>query len=72
MKYDLILREEAEKELIDESIYYEEQQLGLCSRFLDCVEDLFERILKNPKLYEEKSPPNREAYLQKFPFLIVY
>ena len=29
MKYDLILKEEAEKELIDASIYYEEQQLGL-------------------------------------------
>ncbi len=72
MNYELELREKANQNITEASIYYEEQQVGLGIRFLDCVDEYLRKILRNPNQYPEKNPPFREAYLQDFPYLIIY
>lgn len=52
--------------------YYESKSLGLGERFLLTVEEYFEIIKNNPKQFQVKREEIREAYLQKFPFIIVY
>lgn len=72
MKYELILKEEANLEIIDSYLYYESKSDGLGDKFLNHLEIHFDRIRKNPKHYQIKRKPYREAFIKKFPFLIIY
>ncbi len=49
MKYKLIIRDEAELEIIEASVYYEKQQTGLGKRFLIHLQTYFDRIQTYPK-----------------------
>jgi len=67
----LEIKEEANLEIIDAYSYYEGKQLGLGEIFLEQLELYLERITKNPKHFEVKNN-YREAYIIKFPYLIIY
>ena len=49
MKYNLIIKEEANQEIIDSYLYYENQSKGLGEKFLENLDTYFERIQKYPK-----------------------
>jgi plasmid stabilization system protein ParE len=72
MKYELIIKEEANLEIIESYLYYESKSIGLGDKFLNQLELYFDRIQKNPKHYQIKTKSFREAYIKKFPFLIIY
>ena len=72
MVYQLELRKRAIKQMQKSYDYYESKSLGLGERFLLTVEEYFEIIKNNPKQFQVKREEIREAYLQKFPFIIVY
>lgn len=72
MKYFLEVLAEAEQQLTDAYDYYESKQDGLGKRFVDHIGSYFVKIVQNPKLYQEKNPPNREAFTQSFPYVIIY
>ncbi|MCS3867118.1 plasmid stabilization system protein ParE [Chryseobacterium ginsenosidimutans] len=72
MTYKLILKSNAHKDLADGIEYYQSQKKGLGLQFLKCVQKFFDRISKNPFHYSLKSNQFREAYIQKFPYVIIY
>lgn len=72
MKYHLIIKEEANREIIDSYLYYEAKSEGLGEKFLGNLDVYFDRIQKYPKHYQIKRKPYREVFLKNFPFLIIY
>ena len=72
MKYNLIIKEEANQEIIDSYLYYENKSIGLGEKFLENLEIYFDRIQKYPKHYQIKRKPCREVFVKNFPFLIIY
>ena len=70
MTYKLILKSKAHIDLAEAIEYYQRKGLGL--KFLKCVQKFFDRITKNPLHYPLKSNQFREAYIQKFPYVIIY
>lgn len=71
MMYPHEIKEEAELETLEAYLYYEEKQKGLGDRFLVQLEEYLKRICKNPLHFPLKNG-YREAFIKKFPFLIIY
>jgi len=51
MAYSLIIREEANEEMVRAYLYYEKIQNGLGERFLSEVSKLFNSISENPQYF---------------------
>jgi toxin ParE1/3/4 len=52
--------------------WYEQQQPGLGTAFLDRVRDVFARIAANPQLHAVVYQDVRKAVVQKFPYVVLY
>ena len=72
MTYDLEIKDAANQEIIQAYLYYENKRIGLGEQFLKHLDSYFSRIQNNPKHFPQKSKPYREAFIKRFPFLIVY
>ncbi len=72
MTYELEIKAEANFEIIQSYLYYESKILGLGDKFENQLEEYFNRITKFPFHYEVKRKPYREAFIKKFPFVIIY
>lgn len=72
MKYSLEIKEEAVLDIKEAYLYYEEQKAGLGNRFLETLESYLERVQKYPEHYQIKKKPYREAFIKKFPYIIIY
>ncbi|MBS1572675.1 MAG: type II toxin-antitoxin system RelE/ParE family toxin [Bacteroidetes bacterium] len=72
MDYKLVLKPRAENDLANGIEWYESKQKGLSIKFLKCVEKYLERIHKNPLHYPLKKNQYREAFIEKFPYMIIY
>ncbi|MBW8199454.1 type II toxin-antitoxin system RelE/ParE family toxin [Flagellimonas abyssi] len=72
MTYILEIKDEANREIIEAYLYYQEKRTGLGEEFLEHLDGYFERIVANPKHFPQKRKPFREAFIKRFPFLIVY
>lgn len=72
MKYELIFRDKAIFEMEDAFDYYEFKSKGLGKKFFDHIQNYFERIETAPKHFPQKYGTIREAFIQKFPFVILY
>lgn len=72
MSRKLIVTEEAEADILDGYLSYEEKQESLGWRFMDEIELAFDRILPNPFLYQEVETDIRRAVTHTFPYLVFY
>lgn len=72
MIYKLVLKPRAENDLTESIEWYEKQQKGLGKRFIDQVEVYFDKIQKGPFNFQIKRATFREAYLKKFPNIIIF
>ena len=72
MIYQLSLSPNAESDLLESALWYESQQIGLGEKFVQKVESYFVRIKNNPLHFPLKKGNFREAYIQKFPYVIIY
>jgi hypothetical protein len=72
MIYDLKIVDEANKEITEAYLYYEEKRKGLGEEFLTHLDIYFQRISKTPEHFPQKRKPYREAFIKRFPFLIIY
>jgi toxin ParE1/3/4 len=72
MSLPIVLRPEAEDDLVAAQTWYEQQRLGLGDEFADEVEDVFARVEFSPKLYAEVLPGVRRCKLRKFPYVVYY
>ena len=72
MAYILEVKDEANLEIIEAFLYYEEKRIGLGEEFLEHLETYFDRITANPKHFPQKRKPYQEAFIKRFPFLVIY
>ena len=72
MKYQLIIRPEAELDLVEAFQWYEEQSPGLGGEFLRCIDASFDIIIRSPGLYQKVYKDIRRALPQRFPYGIFY
>ena len=72
MTFKLIIKEEAQLEVIEAFLYYEGKQSGLGDLFLDHLNSYFKWIKNYPFHFSEKRKPFREAVVKRFPYIIIY
>lgn len=72
MTLEVRLRPEAESDLTEAAIWYEEQLLGLGDQFLDEVLAMFSSVAETPLLYPVIHRNTRRALIHRFPFGIFY
>jgi len=63
-----IIRPLAESDLHNAALWYEDQKAGLGMRFLDAVDQLFDRLRQNSLQFPLVSPDVRRALLHTFPY----
>lgn len=66
------IRSEAEQDLTEAALWYEEQSPGLGGQFLDEVLAAFMRIAESPRLYPDIYREVRRGMMRRFPFGIYY
>lgn len=72
MPYNYNLSEEAENDILDAYIWYEQQRAGLGEEFLECMEGAQRLILQNPAAYSVRYKTVRAFLINRFPYLILY
>src|SRR5690606_6087316 len=72
MSYKLIISGKAKYEIEEAYFYYEYAQKGLGDKFITHLDNYLERISTSPWQFPEKRSPYREAFVRKFPFLIIF
>lgn len=72
MDYKIKISNEAEIDIIEALIYYEERKLGLGERFLKTLDESLILISNNPVLFIKKYKELRMYVMRTFPFLIYY
>ena len=72
MTLELRLRPEAELDLSDAALWYEEQRQGLGRQFLDEVLAIFSTLAEAPLTYPIVHRNTRRALIHRFPFGVYY
>jgi toxin ParE1/3/4 len=72
MKPTVIIRPEAESEIKEAYLWYEERRTGLGADFILCVEDGLEKIRSNPEMYPVVYKNIRRLLIRRFPYGIFY
>jgi plasmid stabilization system protein ParE len=72
MKYELIIRSCAEKDIADAINWYEEKVKGLGENFLISLDEVFQSILRNPEAFPKVYKEFRRALMSKYPYSIFY
>jgi toxin ParE1/3/4 len=70
--YRLTIRPEAEAELRDAALWYEEQSQGLGREFLRAFRASTAPLRRNPLLYQRVVDEARRVLLRRFPYAVIY
>lgn len=68
----ILFHPEAEDEMIDSAIFYENRSSGLGHKFLDEIARSLDLISSSPKTWPVFSDDIRRFLLQRFPFCLLY
>ena len=72
MTYPLILRPEAEEDLLDAYRWYDERVSDLGLRFLESVERTLTQVENNPQAFAEVHEGVRRALIRTFPYGVYF
>lgn len=72
MSFPLVIRPEAETDLVNARDWYETRQLDLGNEFLTEIDQVFDRIQEQPVLYAEEYKDVRRVGLSRFPYVVYY
>ena len=72
MSRELIIRPEAETDLLEAFNWYEARVPGLGSEFLLAIDALLNSILSNPQQYPAVHKTIRRALTRRFPFQVFF
>ena len=72
MSRRLIVRPEAEAEMVDAFDWYEERVPGLGAEFLLCVDAVFSAILRSPRQFPRVHKVARRALTRRFPYEVFF
>lgn len=68
----ITFHEEADSEVYEAALYYEDSAPALGLAFLDEIEKASQRILANPMAYQLVGDGVRQALVARFPYSILY
>lgn len=68
----VVFRPEAEDELLEAREWYETRRSGLGREFALAVDEIVNRILDHPLLYQRAYKKTRRAVLSRFPYAVYY
>lgn len=63
---------DAEQELIDAAVWYDDRREGLGDEFIDAVSDKVIEICKMPERFPVVHDDVRQAILRRFPFVVYF
>jgi len=72
MRLSVVLRPEAQLDLLETRDWYERQQFGLGQAFADAVDESVARIEAMPQMYATVFGDVRRGKLRRFPYLVYY
>ncbi len=72
MRFQLILRPEAESDVEEVYAWYEKRREGLGRDFVKELEKLFASIQESPRMYPRDHRELRRALLKRFPYAVFY
>ena len=72
MNYALVFRPEVREEVDEAYTWYESQQLGLGDEFLECIEEMLDRICQMPESYPVVYRDVRRSVVRRFPYAVYY
>ena len=72
MTYSVVLKDRARHSISDAINYYETQQKNLGERFLLTVKEYIGVIQNTPYLFPKTTLIYHEAYIHRFPYIIIY
>lgn len=72
MSFRVYIRPEAETDIEEAALWYEEQRQGLGQEFLDEVLGLCKTISENPAMYPVVHRHTRRALIRRFPFGVYF
>ena len=68
----LVLEPEAEQDLTDALVWYDEHAPGLGSAFLDEVGEVFEAVERAPQHFHFERGDVRKALVARFPYVVLF
>ncbi|MDM8524223.1 type II toxin-antitoxin system RelE/ParE family toxin [Desulfococcaceae bacterium HSG8] len=69
---NITIRPQAPREIEEAWWWYESRREGLGDDFVLCVEESFEKISRDPKLYSVVHKKIRRAMIRRFPYGVLY
>ena len=72
MTFPVVLQTDAETEIEEATIWYEQRRTGLGLEFVAALDRSMLDIGENPKRFPVWTPPWRRAILRRFPFVIFF
>jgi plasmid stabilization system protein ParE len=72
MTLEVRLRPEAEQDLVEAAVWYEEQRPGLGQRFLDAAGAALSTASTSPRAFPVVHGSTRRTLMRRFPFAIFY
>ncbi len=69
---EIIVRDEAEKDILKSYEWYEKKRKGLDANFILCVDEAMSRISRNPQHYPSVLNPVRRVFIKRFPCSVYY
>ncbi len=74
MKWRVVVRPEAEEDIVEAAVWYDSQQSGLGDEFVREVMDVWNSLAENPLLNSRRHPGRdiRWRYPERFPYRVVY
>jgi plasmid stabilization system protein ParE len=72
LKYSLILRPEAEADVLEAYSWYEMEKPGLGDEFLSKIEDALENVSSTPEMHPCICQKIRRKLIRRFPYGIYY
>lgn len=72
MSLPVVLRPEAQADLVAARDWYEHQQSGLGEAFAGAVEEIVTRIGEMPEMYALALPDVHRGKLRRFPYIVYY
>jgi toxin ParE1/3/4 len=72
MEWKILVKPSAEKEIRAAREWYEREQSNLGDHFIKSLDQLFEKILKNPKVFVLRYRNVRMGLTKRFPYAVHY
>jgi plasmid stabilization system protein ParE len=72
MTAELVIAPEAESDITEAYVWYEDRRAGLGEEFLSSVDACLERIRRRPEMYPVVHETYRRTLTRRFPYAVFY